>query len=138
MEREAILFYDGSLQGFLSCVFTAYEEKLKVLAIKPVGEPPTGQLFLEPVEVITEPEKANRVWASLKKKSSAAGLRDLKWALLSELPDIELQLFRMLRYILAEDAPVDRDFSHPGCAKGFSNSQKGAPGKASDGGLCEV
>ncbi len=123
MERETILIYDGSLEGFLSCVFSAYEEKLKVIAINPIGES-TGQLFQESVEVITAPEKAKRVWASLRKKTSAAGLRDLKWAFLSELPGIELHLYRMIRYILAENISVDRDFSHPAVLKVSQTAKK--------------
>ncbi len=117
MEREAVLTYDGSMEGFLSCVFTAYEEKLKVIAVKPPEEQPVQQLFQEPLEVITEPEKAKRVWASLKEKTSAGGLRDLKWSFLSELPGMEMHLYSMIRYILAENVPVDRDFSHPAVLK---------------------
>lgn len=113
MEQQAILTYDGTMEGFLCCVFTAYEEKLKIVAIQPAGEQPAQQLFGESREIYTEVEKAKRVWNSLKKKTSPAGLRDLKWAFLSEIQGIEIQLFRMIRYILAENVPVDRDFSHP-------------------------
>ena len=37
MEQQAVLVYDGTMEGFLCCVFTAYEEKLKVVDIKPPG-----------------------------------------------------------------------------------------------------
>ena len=117
MDQQAILKYDGSMKGFLSCVFTAYEEKLKLVDIQPPCQQLAQQLFEEAREVITEPEKAKRVWTSLKKKASSAGLRDLKWAFLSELPGMEMHMFRMIRYILAEKVPVDRDFSHPAVLK---------------------
>lgn len=117
MDTEAVLAYDGTFEGFLSCVFAAYEERLKVISIKPPEDKATQQLFLEAREILTDPEKAKRVWLSLKKKASAAGLRDLKWAFLSEISGMELHMFSMIRYILAEDMAVDRDFSHPAVLK---------------------
>lgn len=116
MKREAVLTYDGSMKGFLSCVFTAYEEKLRVLAIQPPGGQEL-QMFHESQEVSTDPEKAKRVWNSLKKKASPAGLRDLEWAFLSEIQGMEMHLYSMIRYIIAENVAVDRDFSHPGVLK---------------------
>lgn len=116
MEQQVVLSYDGSLEGFLSCVFATYEEKLKVAEILPPGKN-MQELFSEAREIITDPEKAKRVWSSLKKKTSAAGLRDVKYAFLSEIDGIEKQLLAMIRYIIAEDAPVDRDFSHPSVLK---------------------
>lgn len=113
MEQQAVLSYDGSMEGFLSCVFVAYEEKLNVINIQPPGGQPVQQLFGEHKEVFTDLEKAKRVWTSLKKKASATGLRNLKWAFLSELQGMEMQLFSMIRYILAEKVSVDKDFSHP-------------------------
>lgn len=116
MEQQAVLTYDGSLEGFFSCVFATYEEKLKVADILPPGK--SGQeLFSEAREIITDAEKAKRVWNSLKKKTSVAGLRDIKFAFLSEIDGIEKQLLAMIRYIIAEDAAVDRDFSHPSVLK---------------------
>ena len=113
MDTEAVLTYDGTLEGFFTCVFTAYEERIKVVGLQPPGAQASQQLFLEAREIITDEDKAKRVWTSLKKKASAAGLRDLKWAFLSELTGMEMHIYRMIRYILAEDVPVDRDFSHP-------------------------
>ncbi|MCC8359861.1 TIGR03915 family putative DNA repair protein [Salinimicrobium sediminilitoris] len=117
MEQQAILVYDGTMEGFLCCLFTAYEEKLKVVDINPPGAQAGQQLFTASREVITEPDKAKRVWTSLKKKASPAGLRDLKWTFLSEIPGMEMHMYSMIRYILAENVPVDRDFSHPAVLK---------------------
>lgn len=116
MKQQVVLTYDGSLEGFLSCVFATYEEKLQVAEILP-PEKNHGQLFSETREIITDYEKAKRVWNSLKKKSSAAGLRDMKFAFLSEIEGMEKQLLAMIRYVIAEDAAVDRDFSHPAVLK---------------------
>lgn len=116
MKQQVTLSYDGSFEGFLNCIFATYEEQLKVIEIFPPGKV-AQDLFVENREVITDPEKAKRVWASIKKKTSAAGLRDIKFGFLSELDGMEKQLLLMIRYIIAEDAAVDRDFSHPAVLK---------------------
>jgi probable DNA metabolism protein len=112
MDQQAVLSYDGSFEGFLSCVFACYEERIKVLEILPPGRE-FQELFAETREIMTDHSKAQRVWRSLKKKASAAGLRDVKWAFLSEIEGMELQLLAMIRYVIAEEIAVDRDFSHP-------------------------
>lgn len=120
---QAVLTYDGSFEGFLSCVFASYEEKLEVVEILPPGKD-MQMLFAEGREVITDKAKAQRVWKSLKKKASSSGLRDLKFAFLSEIEGIEIQLLTMIRYILSEEIQVDRDFSHPAVLKVSQTAKK--------------
>lgn len=33
MEKGVVLTYDGSFEGFLTCVFTVFEQKLQITAI---------------------------------------------------------------------------------------------------------
>lgn len=80
---ETTLVYDGSFDGFLTAVFTAFEMKLKTVKIV------TKQRFQEPLfggseTVYTNQEKANRVWAGLKKKMSTDEVRSFYYAFLSE------------------------------------------------------
>ncbi len=121
--RQAILTYDGSFEGFLCCVFTAYEEKLELPDISAEGNVSAG-LFNSPQEVITDAAKANRVWQSLQKKTSAITLKRLKWAFLSEIKGIENHLFSMIRYIFSEAGPVDLDYSHPAVLKVTQTAKK--------------
>ena len=65
---KIVLKYDGSFMGFLTCVFNAYEQKLKVVEIDPAGES-QNQLFSETENIITEDFKAQRVFKSIKSKS---------------------------------------------------------------------
>ncbi|WP_029038272.1 TIGR03915 family putative DNA repair protein [Salinimicrobium xinjiangense] len=123
MEQTAVLYYDGSFEGFLCCVFACYEERLKVLEIQPPGRE-KQEFFAEGREIITDPAKAKRVWNSLKKKASSAGLRDIKWAFLSEIEGIELQLLAVIRYVIAEEIAVDRDFSHPAVLRVSQSAKK--------------
>lgn len=110
--KEVVLIYDGSFEGLLSCVFTAYEQKLKVVEILPAGEE-QKQLFYESQEVITEFEKSQRVFNALKKKVSKNGLLKIRWAFLSEAPGMEMQIFDMLQYIFSSKLQVDKDYTHP-------------------------
>ncbi len=109
--KKVSLVYDGTLEGFLTCVFTCYEEKLEVQDISPYGEA-AGMLFSGVEEVITDLVKAGRVWKALKKKASEATLKQIKSAFLSEKKGIENTLFSMIQYIFSEINPVDNDYSH--------------------------
>ena len=113
---EAVLIYDGTFEGLLCCVFASYEQKLKVVKISAEAglEAP---LFATVEKVDTETKKANRVWKALSVKVSDKGKKELKLSFLSELPGIELEIFTMMRYILSNGSPVDRDFSHPAVLK---------------------
>lgn len=110
--QAVILIYDGSYEGFLCCIFTAYEQKLQVENILPEGLE-QNQLFTDYEYIITEPAKAKRVLKKLKASMSPRGFRNIQWALLSEIPGIEYTLYKMLRYVLANSKIVDTDFSHP-------------------------
>ncbi|GHC50613.1 TIGR03915 family putative DNA repair protein [Ulvibacter litoralis] len=108
---ETTLVYDGTFDGFLTCVFTAYEMKLK--AVSMVNE----KLFQEPLfgtseVIITEQEKANRVWAGLKKKMSSNELRRFYYAFLSENPTVETTLYQAILYVFASTKNVASDFGN--------------------------
>jgi len=109
---EKVLKYDGSFKGFLTCVFNAYELKIKVVEIIPENED-QKQLFSETENIITEDFKAQRVLKTLKKKISANGMIKIKYAFLSEIPGIEMKLYGMLQYIFSNKQKVDTDYSHP-------------------------
>lgn len=109
---EKVLKYDGSFKGFLTCVFNAYEQKVKVIEILPAGED-QKQLFSETENIITEDFKAQRVLKALKIKISSKGLRQIKFAFLSEAQGIEIRLYEMIRYIFSRVEKADLDYSNP-------------------------
>lgn len=108
---EKILKYDGSFKGFLTCIFTAYEQKLKIIQILPQAED-QEQLFTGTHNIITEEQKAQRVLKALKSKASVNGIKKIKYAFLSEAQDIEIKLYEMIRYIFSEKEKVELDYSH--------------------------
>ncbi|MCB7482563.1 TIGR03915 family putative DNA repair protein [Christiangramia sediminis] len=109
---KRVLNYDGSFEGFLTCVFNAYEQKLLVVEIIPAGEN-QNQLFSKTETIITEDLKAQRVLKALKTKMSIQGLRRIKFAFLSEKPGIEFRLYEMIRYIFSMPEKAELDYSHP-------------------------
>ncbi|MGB5388277.1 MAG: DNA metabolism protein, partial [Eudoraea sp.] len=61
MEKEKILLYDGSFNGFLTCIFTAFEQKINVVGIQRKSQVQKG-LFTETQTILTQVNKAKRVW----------------------------------------------------------------------------
>ncbi|CDF79345.1 putative DNA metabolism protein [Formosa agariphila KMM 3901] len=108
---ETSLIYDSSFDGFLTAVFTAFEMKLKTVTIV------TATRFQHPLfgsseTVITDQEKANRVWHGLKKKMSANELRRFYYAFLSEKSTVEDTLFQAMIYVFASTTNVASDFTN--------------------------
>ena len=100
--------YDGTFNGFLSVVFTIFQQDECPLGIKSKnGEDQV--LFPSEQYIETDLGKARRVWRSLEKKSSNT-VKGIYFAFLSEKNDIELLLFRYIKSIFsntAEDSGID-------------------------------
>ena len=109
---NAVIIYDGSFKGFLTCIFTVYEQKLKPVEIVPAGED-QRQLFGETYEVVSDELKALRVLKGLQTKASANTMTRIKWAFLSEASGIEMKLYDMIQYIFSNKGKVDTDYSQP-------------------------
>ena len=68
-----IFVFDNTFEGLLTSVFEAYSRRVFPDALSPEGEP--LPLFHDEVfTVITEEEKAKRVWRGLQKKLSSGAL----------------------------------------------------------------
>lgn len=90
-----VFFYDKTFEGLLCCVFFAFETKetpdslAYTEGIKP--------MFLEKsFTIVTESEKAKRVWTGLEKKISPSACQILLLVWLSELPETDLLIFRYI------------------------------------------
>ncbi|HEY0741587.1 MAG TPA: DNA metabolism protein, partial [Chryseosolibacter sp.] len=82
------LVYDGTFDGFLSCIFEVYDRKLSAFSIvrRKHLQP---SLSMEQVHVPTDSAKSQRVWTGLKKHLSNTKCNELYKSFLSELPEIE-------------------------------------------------
>ncbi len=84
--------FDGTLDGLMTAVFDAFErhEQPEKLLTKGDALP----LFCDHVhEVITDEEKAKRVWTGLEKRLTCQALRIISVSWLSELPEVVQPLF---------------------------------------------
>ncbi|QED37972.1 DNA metabolism protein [Antarcticibacterium arcticum] len=110
--KNTILIYDGSFEGFLTCVFQAFEQRLNVTGIYTEEAAQPG-LFSTPEIVITNFEKAGRVKKGLKDNLDGGGRRQLYFSFLSELSGIELQLLEYIKLVFARNNFSSRDFGNP-------------------------
>jgi len=95
------LLYDSSFDGFLTSVFTVYNEKLKEVTIQPAHK---GQvsLFGESQNIITQPDLAKRVWSRLRKIVGGQEAHRLYMAFLSEQEGMEDILLYYMRFAFAK------------------------------------
>jgi probable DNA metabolism protein len=104
--------YDGSFEGLLTVIFEAYERRSFPDQIMKSGEV-QPLLFGKATEVITDEARSNRVWKGLISKSSRSAARKLYRAFLSELPSVELLIFRLASRIFDKKDADLNDFRVP-------------------------
>lgn len=118
-----LLVYDHSLEGFLTAVFEVYEYKLQPVEIIREGLPLPG-LFTNQRKVITDNNKADRVFKKLKASLGDLGLQRILYTLLSEIEDCEKHLFNVIKYALSHSGiNIINDFSNPSVLKISKYSQ---------------
>ncbi|MCF6131290.1 TIGR03915 family putative DNA repair protein [Flavobacterium wongokense] len=107
-----LLSYDSTFEGFLTVVFEIFEFKYQQPKIIRSNDAQQN-LFAEPIEIITDDEKADRVLKKLKGQLEADGIRVLIYAFLSENEGIEDILFDVIQYAIANPAKnILKDFSN--------------------------
>ncbi len=111
MKESVTLLYDGTLEGFLTCVFQVYEQKLIDVSIKETSKA-HAQFFGTNETIVTDFKQSKRVWNGLKSKTSSTGRIRMLYAFLSEMDGMEDVLLRYIQYVFKNPEPVDSDFSH--------------------------
>lgn len=107
-----IFHYDKTLEGLFTAVFDAYSRK--IFPDKLLAENEQLPLFVTDTHmVITDNEKAARVWAGLEKKASKIVCNMLVRVWLSEEPGSDELMFRYIRKIFETPYDVFMDFSDP-------------------------
>lgn len=98
-----LFIYDKTFEGLLTAVFDAYFRKTFPDMLLSEGD--VLPLFYdEAFTVHTDEEKSGRVWRGLQKKLSVSALSSITWCWLSELPEVDILLFRYIRKAI--DAPA--------------------------------
>ncbi|MGS2726251.1 TIGR03915 family putative DNA repair protein [Psychroserpens sp. BH13MA-6] len=121
--QERHLIYDGTFDGFLSCIFYIYEHNLDQVHIQNEFEV-QERLFSEFETVITDIDKANRVWKGLKSKLSKMGCYQLYYAFLSEEAKIENTLLSYVRYAFSNQLKADKNYANPYVLKVAQTAKK--------------
>ena len=103
-----IFVYDKTFEGLLTAVFDAYSRRTFPDLLLAEGEP-FPLFYDEAIRIYTDDRKAERVWKGLEKKISKSSLSGLTVTWLSELPEVDLLLFRYIRKAI--DAPATIEFN---------------------------
>ena len=109
--NDVIYQYDGSLDGFLCCVYESYVYKEAPAAFC-CDEDPLS--LYEVRTVITQPAYSQRVSRGIAARSGKA-LAVVRRSFLTCLPDKESRLYAFIRKLLAEGPGFMRDLSDPAC-----------------------
>ena len=103
--------YDGSLAGFLSCVFDCWVHREEPVEFRTPGDPCCS---LYPMRSIAaHPEHAQRVYRSLARYLGVPGQRMVARGFLTCLPDKELWLWQLIQEGYRRGPAVTRDLTHP-------------------------
>jgi probable DNA metabolism protein len=90
-----VFYYDKTFDGLLTAVFDAYFRKS--FPDKLLGEGDIEPMFAtETHSVLTQTDKANRVWTALQKKISKLACNMMTHVWLSDLPESDELLFRYI------------------------------------------
>lgn len=110
MKDSKILIYDGSFNGFLTAVFTAFDEKIQVADIQKNTICQNG-LFSETETIYTNIAMAKRVWNGVQAKSSSA-IKNIYFAYMSESKGVELLLYRYVLKLFSTSLSIHSDYSN--------------------------
>jgi len=102
MENAKILVYDGSFNGFLTTVFRAFDEQIKLADIQKKAIAQRG-LFSDTEIVTTQIEHAKSVWKGIQTKSHIA-IRNIYFAFLSEQHGVEILLYNYIKKLFTPPA----------------------------------
>lgn len=107
-----IFVYDKSFDGLLTAVFDAYFRKTFPDDLLSEGD--ALPLFYDELHtVVTDEEKAGRVWRGLQKKVSVSALGCLTLSWLSELPEVGMLIFRYIRKAIDSPRSIETNFGDP-------------------------
>lgn len=118
-----VFTFDRTFEGVLTAVFDAYS--LKLFPDELIGEGVPLPLFYEQVhDVVTDRERAERVWNGLKKKLSRFGLQSLLYVWMSELPVAPTLLFRYMRKVVDSPRSIEKNFGDSDVLEVFKIEKK--------------
>ena len=107
-----LFIFDNTFEGLLTSVFEAYSRCTFPDALLAEGEP-LPLFYDEAFTVVSDEEKAGRVWRGLQKKLSASALSCLTQCWLAEEPETASLLFRYIRKAIDASRSIETNFADP-------------------------
>lgn len=105
--------YDGSFEGLLSCIFTAYRDKCVPDNIVD-NQQSQSDLLADGTPVITNDQWAARVLKGVSGRTQARAAELIYHMFLSELPQIEMAIFHFIKTIIDSSSPaILENFANP-------------------------
>jgi probable DNA metabolism protein len=114
--------YDGSFNGFLTAVFDVYKNKEQPNAILRFDA--TNLHFSAIYEIITDIEKAERVWNGIIKTGGEETGKQIYYTFLSCEKDMEILLLQYIRHLFETKQSVMYDLANPVVLKVHKLSRK--------------
>ncbi len=105
------MVYDGSFEGLLTAVFDVYEYRIENVLLLTESQR-QDSLFIGTHNVITNTEKADRVWKGLRMKISPKAASQVYYAFLSEQKGMENKLLQYIQHIFKNKYTAENDFSN--------------------------
>lgn len=109
---QTVFQFDNSFDGLLTAVFEAYARRTFPDVLSVEGEP-LPLFHDEAFTVVTDAEKARRVWRGLEKKLSAGALRCLTRCWLAEEAETPIVLFRYICKAIDAPSSIETNFADP-------------------------
>jgi len=104
-----IYTYDGTFEGFLTCIFETYNHKsFPVDICSRVGE--QKHLFAQKSDIQSDAQKAERVWKGIQSKLTGNNKQLVFYAFLSEEQGIEMKIYHFLRRLFSVHFNIETDF----------------------------
>ena len=112
-----LLSYDSTFEGFLTAIFEIYEYKY-VNPIINKKHNTQQNIFSESTEIFSNDDKSDRVIKKLDQQLGADGVRCLLYAFLSEIENIEQDLFKVIDYAVQNPTlNIMKDFANDAILK---------------------
>lgn len=104
--------YDGTFEGLLTVVFEAYERKAWPTSItqEHLAQP---SMFGENITVVTDEQRAGRVWGGLQKKLSVGAQQALYHTYLWEQPGFEQIIFDYIKQVFGTAENIEGNYAAP-------------------------
>ena len=103
--------FDGSLPGLLTAVFEWFERKPGTVSLKSI-ETFQPEAFSESFTVVTNSDKADRVWKGLQGKLKKDWLRKFYCTYLSEIPEAFEHLFQFTIYVFQSEKGAENNYGN--------------------------